>query len=37
MKLDLVNKGIDELLAMEWLETNGLGSYASASIVGSEY
>ena len=33
MKLE--NKGIDELLGMEWLETNGLGSYASASIVGA--
>ncbi len=33
--MDLKNKTIDELLAMEWLETNGLGSYASSSISGA--
>ena len=33
--MDIKDKGIDELLSMEWLETNGLGSYASSSITGA--
>ncbi len=33
--MDLTKRKIDELLSMEWLETNGLGSYASSSIVGA--
>ncbi|UII80318.1 amylo-alpha-1,6-glucosidase [Flagellimonas sp. CMM7] len=33
--MNLKDKKIDELLSMEWLETNGLGSYASSSIVGA--
>ena len=33
--MNLESKGVDELLTMEWLETNGLGSYASTTIVGA--
>ncbi|MGX1930977.1 amylo-alpha-1,6-glucosidase [Flagellimonas sp. 2504JD4-2] len=33
--MDLKNIEIKDLLSMEWLETNGLGSYASSSISGA--
>ncbi|MEM9363373.1 MAG: amylo-alpha-1,6-glucosidase [Bacteroidota bacterium] len=33
--MNFKNKEITELLTKEWLETNGLGSYASSSITGA--
>ena len=34
MAFDLSAVGLDELLAKEWLATNGLGGYASSSLAG---
>ncbi len=31
---DLSGKGLDDLLAREWVTTNGLGGYASSSLAG---
>ena len=33
--MKLSNKNLDRLLGLEWLETNGLGGYASSSITGA--
>ncbi|WP_010135326.1 amylo-alpha-1,6-glucosidase [Ochrovirga pacifica] len=33
--MKLKEKEIDELLTLEWIETNGLGGYASSSITGA--
>jgi len=34
--MEIKGKNISELLSLEWLDTNGLGGYASASITGAK-
>ena len=35
MKLDVKNMSVSKLLDLEWLDTNGLGGYASSSLSGA--